>query len=212
MTNEDIRSDIHRFLDSKKISLNKLAQISNIDYKSIYLFLNKKGNLTTTSFFKLWTILYKDQHPRLILEDKINKLEHKNEEKGYIKNQETLMDTILKILSDYVEIRHHGNRAAAKRALGLKGTTFDKWLTGERTPTVRALDPIFKQLKLHISSFEEVKSNINSSNEKFDNQISSLYNEINSLKNKIIEIDRFCETTIQVQIQTLETKIKNITL
>ena len=57
-----------------------------------------------------------------------------------------LVTAVLRGLADYVENVHQGNRAAAKRALGLTSTAFDKWFTGERTPTLKALDPIFQKL------------------------------------------------------------------
>lgn len=61
-----------------------------------------------------------------------------------------LVAAVLRGLADYVDTVHDGNRASAKRALGLTSTAFDKWFTGERTPTLKALDPIFQKLNAQV--------------------------------------------------------------
>ena len=59
-------------------------------------------------------------------------------------------NSALNAVRTYVEREHNGVVSHAKTALGMTSDTLDKWLRGERKPSLSKLAPILEQLNARI--------------------------------------------------------------
>lgn len=65
-----LQEDVRTFLHAHDLTVYKLARMSRIEPRSLWSFMKYPDvNLSMENFFRLWRVLYGEQHPKL----KINK-------------------------------------------------------------------------------------------------------------------------------------------
>lgn len=70
-------------------------------------------------------------------------------------------DKLIRYLRETIDNRFGGNQAEAARFMGIKPMTLSNWLSGQRSPSLAALEPVFKALGMEIHVPEEDLSGYN---------------------------------------------------